>query len=66
MITVNDANDRVIGIYELRGDPEAAHADEDTLWEEVLTAISNGADNAPGLARAALRTKGIDFPRWGA
>jgi hypothetical protein len=41
-----------------------AHADEDALYLDVLTAIANGAENPAELALAALKTRDIDFARW--
>lgn len=45
-------------------DPEAAHALEDDLWEDVLRAIAAGADEPEKLAREALLTQEVKFPRW--
>ncbi len=48
-------------------DAEKAHAREDTLWSDVLQAIADGdhADIDPAvLARAALKTVELSFPRW--
>jgi hypothetical protein len=42
---------------------ELAQAREIDLWREVLERIANGAEDAPGLARLALRTQEIDFDR---
>jgi hypothetical protein len=55
---------RAQGIRLLSHDPEAAHAEEDQLWRDVLEAIANGAQNPIGLAHEALRTRQIKFPRW--
>lgn len=45
-------------------DPEVAHRMEKDLHFEVLTAISDGAENARELAAEALKTDLLDFPRW--
>lgn len=45
-------------------DDEALHSQEDSLWGEVLEAIANGAPDAAGLAREAIRTNDLDFSRW--
>lgn len=44
-------------------DDEKAHAYEDDMLVAVLTAIANGAPNAPELAREALRTQDLNFSR---
>lgn len=46
------------------GDDEAQHSHEDSLWEDVLLAISAGADNPRELATEALKTKKLGFQRW--
>lgn len=45
-------------------DPEVAHGKEDDLYLDVLVAIAEGAPNAKELAAEAIKTQGIDFPRW--
>ncbi len=45
-------------------DSENAHSREDELFVFVLHAIADGADNAAELARLALTSREIDFPRW--
>lgn len=52
---------RIEGVKE---DSEFAHELEARLWREVLIAISKGADNPDRLAKEALRSEEIDFPRW--
>ena len=55
---------RVTKIRNLRNDPEQAHAEEDKLFADVLEAIANGKAEEPrGLARTALGTQKIKFPR---
>ena len=44
-------------------DPEEAHRLEDGLWLDVLQTIAAGAPNAAELAREALRTRRLGFPR---
>ena len=47
------------------GDPEAAHSREDDLYESVLRAIADGLATDPvAMAKEALKTKDIEFPRW--
>jgi hypothetical protein len=55
---------RVARIREMAGDSEAAHAAEDDLWQDVLEAIRDGAENPGELAAIALRTADMEFPRW--
>lgn len=46
-------------------DQERAHALEDDLFVEVLSAIAEGqCDNPAELARLALRSRDIEFDRW--
>jgi hypothetical protein len=61
---VKGVEKRVREIRRIKKDYEAAHAREDDLYEDVLRTIAEGAENAQGLARAALKTKKIDFPRY--
>jgi len=63
-MTPQDIADRVNHINDLRGDDEAAHGAEDDLYEAVLQAIANGAENPAQLATIALGTKSINFNRW--
>lgn len=52
-------------IRELAEDPEGAHMAEKQLWHGVLVAIAIGvADNAADMARLAIDSQEIDFPRW--
>lgn len=46
------------------GDDERQHVLEDSLYEDILKAIAEGAPNAAELAAAALKTKSMDFGRW--
>lgn len=64
MITPEDIAARIYAIELAACDYEAAHSMEDRLWAEVLSAIADGADGAPELARAALKSQNIDFGRW--
>jgi hypothetical protein len=45
-------------------DAENAHSQEDDLYDRVLRAVARGDENARALAREALKTNDIDFPRW--
>jgi hypothetical protein len=45
-------------------DYEAAHSLENTLWYQALQEISSGKDHAANLAKIALSTEKIEFPRW--
>lgn len=58
-------NERLTSIENLKDDPECAHAAEDVLYIEVLTAIRDGfCDDARALAGTALTSQNIRFPRW--
>lgn len=61
---IDQVRDRVRHIDALSRDDEGAHAEEDTLHQNVLQAIADGADNPAALAEEALKTQNIDFARW--
>lgn len=63
-MTYDEVTTEVIRIRQMAGDPETAHSAEDDLHQGVLAAIANGAENPATLAKAALATKDIEFPRW--
>ncbi len=68
LIDIKDFND-VKQLVELtinnaKSDPELAHSNEDSLYWSVLDAVANGNPNAIDMAKEALKTKEIDFPRW--
>lgn len=46
------------------GDSERAHSREDKLFEDVLQAIADGCEAPSVLAREALESIKLDFPRW--
>ena len=54
----------VADINLLRNDPEAAHSLEDELYAQVLGAVVAGHPEAREMARYALTSKNISFPRW--
>lgn len=60
---------RIDAMWSVQNDPEAAHAEEDTLYRDVLNAIATGqfyGIEAAQLARLALETQRMKFPRWAA
>jgi hypothetical protein len=60
-----DVEAGVMEVYAMRGDPEAAHSAEDALYLRVLEKIARGEAMDPQkCAEIAIRTQGIDFPRW--
>ena len=61
---VQEVQRQVSRILGMADDDEAAHAREDSLWADVLEAISEGALNSHALASAALETQEIKFSRW--
>lgn len=65
MITTTDVRHRVAEIEAKTHDPEVAASLEHALWVDVLTTIARpGCVTSGALARAALKTRDIDFPRW--
>jgi hypothetical protein len=64
-MTVADIEERLELIRHYSSfDADTAHFREDDLWEDVLTAIAEGAANAQELARKALESRSIPFERW--
>jgi hypothetical protein len=63
-LTVDMVNERVAQISRKVKDPEDAHSAEDGLYLEVLRAIAGMRGPAARLAKAALATTKIRFPRW--
>ncbi len=66
MLTVRNVNERVNHIRELAStDPEAAHAEEDSLHYDVLKAIADvNVDDPVTAAHVAITTQEIQFSRW--
>ncbi len=63
-LTKSEVIARVTAIRGLKSDDEAAHAAEDNLYRDVLTAIAGGdAEEPAGVARIALGTQRIKFKR---
>jgi hypothetical protein len=65
-LTVEEVRAEVEIIRLGRFDAEQAHGREDHLHQRVLSTIALGVseEQARVLARAALETVDIDFPRW--
>ncbi len=63
-LSPNDVEVWVQRISKLTHDPTFAHSQEDKLWREVLEKISETAPDPVSLAREALKTRQIKFPRW--
>lgn len=63
-MNVSDILARIEAIENAGGDFEAQHSLEDQLYEDVLRAIANGAENAQALAETALLSLRLDFPRY--
>lgn len=64
-MTVKDVKYRVAEVAALVGDPQGAHYEEDRLYKDVLIAISEGTcDDPRACASAALKARGLGFPRW--
>lgn len=63
-MTTDDLERRIERLRMIASDDEAAHGEEDSIWEDVLRAIAGGSGNAIELAALALTTQGIEFCRW--
>lgn len=65
LLTLSTVYDRVEAVRANSHDPEVAHTLEDTLHQDVLSAIASGSCESPrAFAEAALSTLEIKFPRW--
>lgn len=62
-MTKSEVKKRVKDIKESAGDYESAHSMEDDLYLDVLNAIADGAKDAAELAKEAIKTTKINFPR---
>jgi len=64
-MTIQDVRDRLGKIEKASNEPESAHLEEDGLWMAVLGAIAQGSAEDPvEMARLALTSDDMDFPRW--
>ena len=64
-LTLSEVTARVQEIRNYRDDAEMAHALEDSLYRDVLTAIAHHDVACPSrLAKAALGTQRLKFCRW--
>jgi len=63
-MTEDEVRQRIAAIDEIADMLEEAHMEEDRLYYEVLKAIAAGADNAAGLARAALESRQLGLERY--
>jgi len=64
IMTKNEVKKRVKDIKDSADDYESAHSMEDDLYQDVLNAIAEGAEDAAVLAKEALKTTKINFPRY--
>jgi hypothetical protein len=64
VMNLQDVKNNVLKIYEMKGDDESAHSEEDNLHQEVLRQVANGNPEAKEMAKEALKTLEIDFCRW--
>lgn len=64
--TIKGIRSFIADLAEMAGDAESAHSAEDQLHQGVLAIIANGEhdDSAAALAREALKSRDLDFPRW--
>jgi hypothetical protein len=62
-MNINYIKEQIKVIEAKKRDYETAHARENALHKKVLRAIAHGAENSQELAREALRTVNISFPR---
>jgi hypothetical protein len=66
-MTKREVLERVRFIKSLTDDDEAAHSEQDVLYEDILKSIADGTCNDPkACAAAALRVQRLPFHRWAA
>lgn len=66
-MTLDDVKAELQRLERIKGDEEAAHAAEDTLYASVLRSIASGdhdAQSAALLAQEALKAEQIVFVRY--
>lgn len=66
-LKVEDVEEMVVHLEDIKSDDEGAHAFEDDIWEAVLKAIAEGRvapDDVEKVCAAALATKKVEFHRW--
>lgn len=63
-LTIQDVRNQLQAIRELRDDIELQQSVEHELHSAVLKSIAAGCDNASDLAKEALKSEDIPFPRW--
>jgi len=63
---IEEINKRLEDIRSLatRGDCEGVHGNIDSLYREVLIAISKGVSNSSDLAKEALKSEEVDCDLW--
>ena len=65
-MTADDIRARIVVIRAWAIDQEEyekAHKTEIDIWRDVLAAIAEGAENPADLAKAALESRFVDYPR---
>ena len=64
-MTIEEVQNRVQDIASTAGDPEDQHELEDKLHVDVLKQVASSGDPILSrIAKEALKTQDIDFPRW--
>jgi hypothetical protein len=65
IMTVDFIQEYLQYLKRISHDDEAAHGDEDTLWEQVMYSIAQGRCVDPKECCAlAIRSQEIEFSRW--
>jgi len=64
LTSIRDVQHRVKKIKEMSSDPEAAYSAENHLYIDILTLIASAHPQAAELAKAALESQKLDFPRF--
>ncbi|MGM9908886.1 MAG: hypothetical protein ACI31O_03505 [Limosilactobacillus vaginalis] len=61
---LTEVKDMVRNINDCKGDFEMAHEMEDDLYKDVLKEVVAGNPESKEMARIALQTREINFPRY--
>lgn len=63
-MNIQEITKRLNFIEQIKFDYEAAHAEEQQLYSDVMEYIANGGKNGQKLIKEALKAKEIEFPRY--
>lgn len=62
-MTIDEVADRLLKIWESRGDPEISHIADDKLRSDVLKHIADGGEHAVTMANMVLSTDNMGLSK---